>query len=536
MKRIILVLLLLWTNDSQAQKMEQFSLFTDRDIYTSGETILFHRFVPSDEGSSMANISLINTQGKVICSVYKKIANDQTNGFIYLPDSLKTGTYLICSSTRKNQLLTYKELFISNRFTGLAEAITALRVKDITPIIEKPSNELQIEGISPTYHARDQVQVSVHLTTGLLSKIKDQLFVSIAESTPGFNSQSFALNSMQLNGSGMTGEGIAVEGYARDLNTGAPFKNGCIFLSVPDSIPWLNYLMTGEDGYFHFQLKDYYGKNLVVVQGFDPEKMKLLKISLSLTDSIKEIVPAYESKTLPIDIQKRIGISTETTTLRKIFDYQEISIGNPPLINGHDYPFYGIPTETVRPALFVDLPDFTEISRELLPGVKFRAFNRIPTLNILNPATLNYFVDPPLVLLNGIPVLDLNMIKNMGSKDIDRIEICRRERYFGDLVFHGVIAIFSSMQVNKLLSETDELIKINLDTFQPDSYLIIPKEQGQNEPDLRKVLLWNPQLKPEETIKINFVTSDIKGSYKFVLRGMTNDGEVICHEHIFEVN
>jgi hypothetical protein len=128
------------------------------------------------------------------------------------------------------------------------------------------------------------------------------------------------------------------------------------------------------------------------------------------------------------------------------------------------------------------------------------------------------------------------MIKNMGSKDIDRIEICRRERYFGDLVFHGVIAIFSSMQVNKLLSETDELIKINLDTFQSDSYLIIPKEQGQNEPDLRKVLLWNPQLKPEETIKINFVTSDIKGSYKFVLRGMTNDGEVICHEHIFEVN
>jgi len=202
----------------------------------------------------------------------------------------------------------------------------------------------------------------------------------------------------------------------------------------------------------------------------------------------------------------------------------------------HEYPFYGVPTETVHPALFIDLPDFTGISRELLPGVKFRAFNRVPTLNILNPATLNYFNDPPLVLLNGIPVQDLNVIKKMGSKDIDRIEICRRERFYGDLAFPGVVAIYSSKQVNKILPESDELIKLNLDAIQPEGSLNIPKEHVQNEPDLRKVLLWQPGIKTAETITLDFETSDIKGSYKVIVRGITRDGEVIYNEQFFEVN
>lgn len=536
MKRIIIVLLLFWANGGLAQGKEHFTLFTDRDIYTSGETILFNVFVPSGEGSAMININLINTRGKIICSVNKKISNDQANGFIYLPDSMKTDTYLLCSSTRENPALTVKELLICNRFAGLIETTTVLRAKDITLLVEKPADELKLEGISKSYKAREKVKTTLRLPANFLANIKDQLFVAVVESTPGYNSQTFHMTSGLKNQDIIEKEGVVVEGYVKDPSTGAPFNKGCIFLSVPDSIPWLDYLITGEDGYFHFQLKDYYGEVPVVVQGFDPEKKKLLKISLNQTDSIKEGVPAYESRAIPIDIQKRIGNSIEATTMRKIFNCQEIFVSNPQLKKRHEYPFYGVPTETVHPALFIDLPDFTEISRELLPGVKFRAFNRAPTLNILNPATLNYFNDPPLVLLNGIPVQDLNVIKNMGSKDIDRIEICRRERFYGDLAFPGVVAIYSSKQVNKILPESDELIKLNLDAIQPDGYLNKAKDHIQNEPDLRKVLLWQPGIKPEETITLDFETSDIKGSYKVIVRGITRDGEVIYNEQFFEVN
>jgi hypothetical protein len=535
-KRIIIVLLLFWVNVGQAQEKEHIALFTDRDIYTSGETILFNVIVPSGEGSAMININLINTRGKIVCSVNKKISNDQANGFIYLPDSMKTGTYLLCSSTRDNPALTVKELFICNRFAGLIETTTVLRAKDITPFVEKPVIEPKIEGISKSYKAREKVKTTLRLPANFLTNIKDHLFVAVVESTPGYNSQTFYMTNVRKNQDIFEKEGIVVEGFVKDSSTDTPFNKGCIFLSVPDSIPWLDYLITGEDGYFHFQLKDYYGEVPVVVQGFDPAKKKLLKISLNQTDSIKEGVPAYESQAIPMDIQKSIGNSIEATTMRKIFNCQEISIINPQLKKRHEYPFYGVPTETVHPALFIDLPDFNEISRELLSGVKFRAFNRIPTLNILNPTTLNYFNDAPLVLLNGIPVQDLNVIKNMGSKDIDRIEICRRERFYGDLDFQGVVAIYSSKQANMFLPESDELIKLNLDAIQPDCSLNIPREHIQNEPDLRKVLLWQPEVKPAESIKLDFETSDIKGHYKITVRGINLDGEVIYTEQTFEVN
>jgi hypothetical protein len=534
MKRIILLLLLFWATVGLAQKGGDFSLFTDRDIYTSGETILFHVYVPSGEGSALININLINTSGKIVCSVYKKIANDQTNGFVYLPDSLKTGTYLLAASSRVNPIITFKEVVICNQFTGMTEIETILRSTGTTPFYEKQA-KIEFEGLGKSYKARSNAQLSLKVSSELLSQINDGLMVSVAEIMPGISTNSFIKKLKFHDDNIVEKSGIVFDGYLKDLVTGAAVNNGYVFMSVPDSVPVLQYFLTGEDGRFHFRLDDYYGKVPVVVQVFDPSRKKLTKIFPDRLDSLTDL-PLFEAISIPKELQQNISTFIDATTLRKIFDYQEILVSVPPARQKSDYPFFGIPTEIVRPALFLDLPDFTEISRELLPGVKFRAYNRIPTMQIFNPVTQNYFKDQPLVLLNGIPVQDLNGIKNLSSKDIDRIEVSRKERFFGDLLFSGVVAIYSSKQVNKLLPESDDLIKSSLDAMQPDAILSIPELLAQNEPDLRKVLVWKPYIKPEETIKIGFITSDIKGNYKLIVRGMTKDGEVICHEQIFEVN
>jgi hypothetical protein len=534
-ERIIIVVLLFWVNIGLAQKIEHFSLFTDRDVYSSGETILFHVYLPSGEGSSLINVNLLNTNGKIISSVNKKIANDQINGFIYIPDSLKSGTYLLAATSRVNPIITFREVVICNQFTGITELGTILRATGTIPIIEKQA-QLRVTGLEKSYKARSNAEVLFNIPSELLSRINDGLMVSVAEFIPGVSLNSFSRKIKSSDDKIIENRGIVYDGFLKDSDTGAAFSNGYVYLSVPDSIPVLQYFITGENGRFHFRLDDYYGKIPVVIQAFDPGKKRLVKIVPDRLDSITDYLPSFEAGPVPEELMKVLGSTIEATTLRKIFDYHEVLVTVPPARQKSDYSFYGVPTEIVFPALFMDLPDFTEVSRELLPGVKFRAYNRIPTLQILNPGTLNYFIDPPLVLLNGVPVQDLNVIKNLGSKEIDRIEVCRRERFFGDLVFPGVIAIFSSKQVNKLLLESDELIKISLEAMQPDAILNIPKTSVQNEPDLRKVLLWNPYIKPQEMTKIDFVTSDIKGSYKISIRGMTKDGEVICHEQIFEVN
>jgi len=529
---IIILFILLVAFQSKAQERDHFSLFTDRDVYTSGETILFKFFAPEEEHSGIVKVELINTGGKIISAVNKKISDHQADGFLYIPDSLTTGSYLLSTSSETTQTVTFREVLICNRFTGLAETTSLLRIKG--PLNDSVNTaDIQLAGIGEKLKPRENVQLTMNLSPEKLSQIKDNLIVEVVNITPGYESRTFTRHTPKTVNRKNDSNGIAVQGIANDLDTGAPFKNGCIFLSIPDSVPALQYYITGEDGHFNFEIENFYGKIPVVVQGSDMGKKRLLRITIS-RDSLAIGLPEFENSSVSSDLQKTTGNQIEATTLSKIFNYQELNIKTP-AGKKLDYPFYGVPTEIVRPALFIDLPDFTEISRELLSGVKFRAYNRIPTLQILNPSTLNFYNDQPLVLLDGVPVQDLNIIKNMGSKDISRIEICRKERFYGDLSFTGVIAIYSTKQNFQHLAESSDLVKLNLDALQPDASLVIQGNRPENEPYLRKVLLWQPNLKPSNTVQLDFKTSDIKGNYRLIVRGKTMDGSAIFKVQNFEV-
>lgn len=535
MKQFITIFLLFLVYFGHAQEKDHLSLFTDREVYTSGETVLFQVFTPNGEESVVLQLSLINTQGKIINRVSRKIQNGQANGFVYLPDSLKTDTYLLCSSTPANQEIIVKELFVCNRFTGLTGIANTLRARETESAIEYPAENIHIEGINKEYHTRQNITLTANLSSEMLESAGNNLFVSVSEANQGFNSKTFLrANVHQFQKTGMQEE-VVIDGFASNPENGTPFKNADILLTVPDSIAWINYVKSDSKGHFHFQLKNYYGKIPLVVQGVDAEKKQLVKIQLDKIDTIPSALPSMEYLPVPVEIQKKFDIAMDATTLRKIFGMREIDLKEQSYTKKHDYSFYGVPTEIVRPSQFLDLPDFTEISRELLPGVKFRAFNRIPTLQILNPVTLNYFNDPPLVTLDGVPVHDLNIIKNMGSKDIERIEICRKERYYGDLTFPGVVAIYATKPDLKRLGESIDLIKSEIETIQPDASVSFNESQKPNEPDLRRVFLWNPNLKMADKVKIEFTTSDLKGEYQLVMRLKSKDGKILTKIEHFEV-
>lgn len=535
MRKIIIIWLLFAAFGGKAQEKEHLNLFTDRDCYTTGETILFNVIVPEKEHSGILEVILFNTSGKIITKVNKLVTDHHAAGYLYLPDSLKTGTYLIGTTNGVNPNTTVKEIFATNRFTGLSETTAFLKAKEIFPLAKKPINTLQIDGINAVYHVREHVQAQLRLSPELLAQIIGPLFVTVSEVNPGYNSQLFLMNTGNGRNSPEGNDGIILEGMARDLMTGVPLNNGCIILSIPDSIPTLDYFMTGEDGRFRFQIRNHFGKVPVVVQGYDILKKQLIKINLFHSDSLVRATPAFGATQIPAEMQKGIEKGIEATTLSKIFNRQELNIDNPLTNKRQDYPFYGAPTETIHPNLFIDLPNFTEITRELMIGVKFRAYNRIPTLQMMNPVTRNYFNDQPLVTLDGIPVRDLNVIKSMGSKEIRKIDIVRKERYYGDLGFSGVVGIYSVKPDYKGLAESDDLIKLDLETIQPEVSLVAPQSQKSNDPDLRKVLYWAPAIKPGESVNLDFLTSDILGTFKLTLGGKTTDGTIIGFEQTFEV-
>src|SRR5665647_509162 len=113
---------------------------------------------------------------------------------------------------------------------------------------------------------------------------------------------------------------------------------------------------------------------------------------------------------------------------------------------------------------------------------------------------------------------------------------CMNERFYGDLIFPGVVAIYTSKADYTRVPESNDLIKLNLEVIQPRAIFNTPSDLRLNDPDLRQVLLWKPSLKPASKMELDFQTSDIKGSFKLIIHGKTRDGSTFYKEQIFEVN
>jgi hypothetical protein len=223
-------------------------------------------------------------------------------------------------------------------------------------------------------------------------------------------------------------------------------------------------------------------------------------------------------------------------TIRKIFNQDDDVVQGKPVRKQDSYPYYGMPTSTVDPQRFIDLPNFNEISKELLHGVKFRNYNNEPSLQVMYPAMRRYFEGMPLLLIDGIPVRDLNLVKDMGSNDIDRIDICESERFYGDLRFEGVVAIHTFSKDFSRIPESEQTIRLNLETIQVKVNLAQPTESAPNIPDLRQVFYWNPSVDPMQPLTINTKTSAVKGHFKLIVRGKLKDGSFIFAEKPFDVN
>lgn len=250
-----------------------------------------------------------------------------------------------------------------------------------------------------------------------------------------------------------------------------------------------------------------------------------------------------ESGTLPTFIQKPISEEFKSNTTRdidavtfqKVFSQEMLKLKAAPPKVTDSYPYYGNASNIVDPQLFIDLPNFTEISRELLPGVKFRNYNNEPSLVVINAATREYFSEMPLILIDGIPIRNLNVIKDMGTKDIKRVEICQSERYYGNLRFPGIVAIYTTKADYSRIPDSDQFIQVKLETVQVQSELAEPNTTEPDVPDLRQVFYWNPSAAPQENLSVKFSTSTILGKFKLVVRGRLKDGTMILAEKQFEV-
>ena len=276
---ISFIILLAFAISGNAQAKKGFALYTDRDVYVGGETLLAQIYHPSDNSSKIVYLDLVNPFGQRVSGVSTGIRNGMASGFLVLPDSLSTGSYLLRAYLKNSapKLKIIRNIFILNRFNGLEKTKQISCVSEPETIQGKDTEQIDIEGVGPTYAINSDVITNIKIDDALLEQIDGPLLVSVAQTDPSFQSSSYLWHSETGKDGVVEKKGIILSGRVTDKKTSVPVSGATVYLTIPDSIPGFQYYLTQNDGRFYFQLEDYYGTVQAFIQCFGNNQAQRLE-------------------------------------------------------------------------------------------------------------------------------------------------------------------------------------------------------------------------------------------------------------------
>ena len=547
-RRLKIFLLILATcgvlsGHSQDNKMRDLQpvLFTDRDYCVSGDTLWFKVWIPEklEEKSNVVHVQLDANNDNVISDVAVKSEQGWAEGYIHVPDSLSSGLYFVTSFLNNQRSLTEPEvlgstLFVYNRFE---ESIFEMAVPEKSAF-EKYANvddDVQILTNQTVYKERGKVEGRVNIGSEKIAQavVRAKMVDPLSYENGGRVKYAITIVNSEIPDFNEK-DGILISGNVTDKQNNRK-KGILVLLSISDDPPYFDYCVTGQEGDFHFYLKNATGTASVILQTVSGNEQELIIRSSGNVVQRVEKVP-LTSKILTVDEAGYISDVIKGSFISKLFSQPSVTSKKyfeMPL--RFEIPFYGPPSKRIVPDEFINLPDFREISRELLPGVQYRVRNNEVSFRMINLSQKMLFETEPLRLLNGIPVFKNNLFTSLKSTDIEYIDLVQSERVFGDLIFQGIMAVSLYDKSNQWAAFQPNIYRLEIQCLQPerehnDSW---PKVKSLSVPDMRQVFLWDVMEKGTHTF--SFDLSDIKGSVEIAVEGITTDNRVFKTSKIIEV-
>ena len=196
--------------------------------------------------------------------------------------------------------------------------------------------------------------------------------------------------------------------------------------------------------------------------------------------------------------------------------------------------FYGKPYKTYKLDDFTRFTTMEEDLREYVSednivnsGGKFR-------IKVLNDR--GFLDGNPLVLVDGIPVFDVNKVFSIDPLKVRKLEVIRERYFYGPAVEEGIFS-FTSYKGDLGGIELDpKAIVLDYEGLQLHRVFYsplydTPERLASRIPDFRSLLYWSP----DATGPVSFYTSDQKGKYIGVIQGITKQGVAGSGEFMIEV-
>jgi hypothetical protein len=248
--------------------------------------------------------------------------------------------------------------------------------------------------------------------------------------------------------------------------------------------------------------------------------------------------PVLRAEQYPVTLQKqRLGIQVEnmyTGDMRKRFKEGLIDTGN----------FYQQPNEIYLLDNYTRFTTMEEVLREYVVSVNVRKKAGRFILPVFNDGEVfnELFAVNPLVLLDGVPVFNLDKIMQYDPLKVRKLETVTRRYYYGKTVNDGIVNIVTYNGNMEGFELDPHATVIDYDALQLQREFYSPvyetaQQANSHLPDFRNVLNWSPAIKTGADGKYSqhFYSSDVPGKYVVVVQALTADGKTGSGQLYFEV-
>lgn len=485
------------------------------EIYSQGQLVFTKQFKPDEEVSTLKlekadlpdGLLKIIFKSENLTRAYTYVVNDRRNVKL----SIKPEKEIYNSRSPVNLLMELEGDSFNFLKTDLSISVYSL-----------PENEAQAPEISITEWIKVYSEVAFSNQQKTISAINPDLhFVNNDDwlfDEPVPKKLIYPLET----------EGRIISGRVINKITRKAIPDALIFFSFADTLSYLDYDRTDSNGYFYFSVPLVLDIDPGFIQIWDaPVETDQCQIILeepnkpAIKNGSKILVPQGEYLTQLFSNQVKVfEISSAFQDLEPL-----------PLHDSNSYELSSIYQGlciSVFPSNFIKLNNFSEIVKEILPGVRLKTGESGISLRIYDDIQNVYFDQDPLVLINGLPFRNYNYLAALNSDDIVRVDVVRKQFAVGSIIFPGVLSVTLKDLLRPSYYDGNKLTKVRIQTSKLYNKLNFPiyneeAEKLNRRPDFRNTLYWIPNLSMDSNQEqISFYTSDLPGKYRIRVEGLIN--------------
>jgi hypothetical protein len=323
--------------------------------------------------------------------------------------------------------------------------------------------------------------------------------------------------------------GHLISGNIKNRKTGEPVKNENISLSFVGKSALCQFAKTNEKGEFHFSTSEHGTREIVIQPLSDQITDYYVELENSFPPAIKKYSPgSFIPDTSKLPVINNVIISAQ---INNIYEPYTPAAGINTAIRSKPN-FYGKPDNTILLSKYIELTSLKEVVKEIIPGVSTVKKNDKINFKLYYQYQSKPFENNPLVLVDGVPVYDLEKVLSISSRDLEKIDVFTTRYYISDIVMDGILH-FVTRKGNLDVIDLDrsvyrvqyDLPESGHDFYSPD--YSTGKLLNDRIPDFRNTLYWNAEMQTNKTgnASIEFYTSDESGEYVITVEGITKDGK-----------